>query len=118
MPFLRALLALAAQPMMAEAARGAAATAVLTRATRLTSPAPRLIWWRDGLLLSAVAALALLTRRPGTGLPAVMPVHSFGTVGRDPVSLSSSGQRASTQRGRDEHRAATPSSGPTPEVST
>ncbi|ORW11402.1 M56 family metallopeptidase [Mycobacterium kyorinense] len=61
MPLLRGILALAGQPTMGAAALGAAGSAVLCRATRLTVSVPRRIRWRDGLVLSAVTGMALLT---------------------------------------------------------
>lgn len=61
MPLLRGLLALATQSPIAETALGAAGTAVLARAARLTNPLPRRTRCRDGLMLSAATGLALLT---------------------------------------------------------
>lgn len=69
------LLALVA-PEVPASALGAASTAVLARAARLTNPAPRGIRWRHGVLLMAVAAIVILipvvicalTCCPGQGL--------------------------------------------------
>ncbi|MDD4866747.1 MAG: M56 family metallopeptidase, partial [Mycobacterium sp.] len=62
MPLLRGLLALAdGSPAMAPAALGAAGTATLARAARLTIPVSRRVWWHQRLALCTTMGLALLT---------------------------------------------------------
>lgn len=59
-PLLEGLLALAGRQRTASAALGAADLAVVARAQRLVSPAPRGARWRHRVLLTGVMVLALL----------------------------------------------------------